>query len=79
MLIEFQKSRMSFCQNYSVNRNMRVGLAIALGAPLGEFTMGGKFPGKLPNKMRVAALITLLFTLPKNIICLSITIFPLQN
>lgn len=30
---------------------------LALGAPLGEFTMGGRFPGKLPNQMRVAALV----------------------
>ena len=32
-------------------------LILALGAPLGEYTMGGRFPGKLPVKMRVAALI----------------------
>ncbi|MCW3491656.1 hypothetical protein [Dethiobacter alkaliphilus] len=31
-------------------------VALAMGAPLGEFTMGGKFTGKLPIKMRVAAL-----------------------
>ncbi len=35
-------------------------LALAFGAPLGEFTMGGKFPGKLPGKMRVAALIQII-------------------
>jgi len=28
-----------------------------------EYTMGGKFPGKLPNKMRVAALIQILILL----------------
>ncbi|HUF00395.1 MAG TPA: hypothetical protein VMN99_14150 [Anaerolineales bacterium] len=31
-------------------------LALALGAPWGEYTMGGRFPGKLPTKMRIAAL-----------------------
>ena len=32
-------------------------LALAFGAPLGEYTMGGRFPGKLPEKMRIAAII----------------------
>ena len=32
-------------------------IALALGAPLGDFTMGGKFPGKLPPGMRIAALV----------------------
>lgn len=32
-------------------------LALVFGAPLGEFTLGGKFPGKLPPTMRVAALL----------------------
>jgi hypothetical protein len=31
-------------------------LALAFGAPWGEYTMGGRFMGKLPPKMRVAAL-----------------------
>jgi hypothetical protein len=31
-------------------------MALAFGAPLGEYTLGGKFPGKLPAKMRIAAL-----------------------
>jgi hypothetical protein len=31
-------------------------IVLALGAPLGEFTLGGKYPGKLPGKLRVAAL-----------------------
>jgi hypothetical protein len=34
--------------------------ALALGAPLGAYTLGGKFPGKLPDKMRVAAFIQIL-------------------
>lgn len=38
-------------------------LALALGAPLGEYTMGGKFPGKLPAKMRVAAIIQIFILL----------------
>jgi hypothetical protein len=35
-------------------------LALALGAPLGEYTLGGKFPGKLPPKLRIAALVQIL-------------------
>lgn len=35
-------------------------LALALGAPWGEFAMGGKYPGKFPPKIRVAAVIQLL-------------------
>ncbi len=32
-------------------------LAMALGAPWGEYAMGGQFPGKFPPAMRVAALV----------------------
>ena len=32
-------------------------LALALGAPLGEYTLGGKYPGRLPAGMRVAAVV----------------------
>ena len=32
-------------------------LALALGAPWGEFAMGGAFPGVFPPAMRVAALV----------------------
>lgn len=35
-------------------------LAMALGAPWGEFAMGGKYPGKFPPKIRIAAIIQLL-------------------
>ena len=35
-------------------------LALALGAPWGEYTLGGRFPGKLPPKIRVAALAQIL-------------------
>lgn len=31
-------------------------LVLAAGAPLGEFTLDGRFPGRLPNRMRIAAL-----------------------
>jgi hypothetical protein len=40
-----------------------VQLALAFGAPLGEYTLGGKFPGKLPVKMRVAALLQIFILL----------------
>lgn len=32
-------------------------LALALGAPWGDYAMGGRFPGKWPTKMRIAAVI----------------------
>ena len=32
-------------------------LALALGAPWGEMAMGGKFPGRFPLQMRLAALV----------------------
>ncbi|MBN2007076.1 MAG: hypothetical protein JXA21_27240 [Anaerolineae bacterium] len=35
-------------------------LALALGAPWGAYTLGGKFPGQLPAKLRVAALVQIL-------------------
>ncbi|MBU9713340.1 hypothetical protein [Evansella tamaricis] len=38
-------------------------ISLALGAPLGAFTLGGKFPGKLPKKMRFAAIIQILILL----------------
>jgi hypothetical protein len=31
--------------------------ALSLGAPWGEMALGGKFPGRLPPRMRIAALI----------------------
>jgi len=30
-------------------------LALAMGAPWGEMSMGGKYPGRYPHKMRVVA------------------------
>ena len=38
-------------------------LALALGAPWGEMAMGGKYPGRFPPKMRVAAVIQSLLLL----------------
>ncbi len=32
-------------------------VALALGAPLGSYAMGGAFPGTFPPRMRVAALV----------------------
>lgn len=32
-------------------------LALALGAPWGEMAMGGRYPGRFPPKMRVAAFV----------------------
>lgn len=46
-------------------------LALAFGAPLGEYTMGGKFSGKLPIKMRIAALVQLFILLVFVIIVLT--------
>jgi hypothetical protein len=45
-------------------------LALALGAPWGEYTMGGRFPGKLPPKMRMAALIQIIILLGMAVIVL---------
>jgi hypothetical protein len=33
-------------------------VALALGAPLGEFTLGGKYPGRLPANMRIVPVIS---------------------
>ena len=38
-------------------------LALALGAPWGELAMGGKFPGRLPLRMRIAALVQMVVLL----------------
>lgn len=32
-------------------------VALVLGAPLGELTLGGKFPGRLPGKIRILAMV----------------------
>lgn len=38
-------------------------LALALGAPWGKIAMGGKFPGKFPVKLRIAAIFQILLLL----------------
>lgn len=38
-------------------------LALALGAPWGAYTLGGKYPGQLPPKIRLAALVQILIVL----------------
>ncbi len=38
-------------------------VALALGAPLGEYTLGGRYPGSLPNGLRIAALFQILILL----------------
>jgi hypothetical protein len=45
-------------------------LALALGAPWGEMAMGGKYPGRFPPKMRVAAIIQIVLLLLGAIIVL---------
>ena len=45
-------------------------LALALGAPFGELTMGGQYPGRLPDKMRVAALFQLVLIVLASIVVL---------
>lgn len=32
-------------------------VALAAGAPLGEYAMGGRYPGRLPPRVRVAAVV----------------------
>lgn len=44
---------------------------LVLGAPLGEYTLWGKFPGKLPNKMRSAAVFQILILFVFNLIVIS--------
>jgi len=36
---------------------------LSLGAPWGKLSMGGKYPGKYPHKMRIIALINILVLL----------------
>lgn len=38
-------------------------LALVLGAPMGEYTLGGKNPGKLPMNLRIASAISALVNL----------------
>jgi len=38
-------------------------LALVLGAPMGEYTLGGQNPGKLPIKLRIASALSLFLNL----------------
>ena len=38
-------------------------LLLAFGAPYGEYTLGGKYPGKLPRNLRIAAIFQILILL----------------
>lgn len=46
-------------------------LALAVGLPWGAASMGGKFPGKYPPKMRAIAVVNALVLIFLNIILLS--------
>ncbi|MDC7241125.1 MAG: hypothetical protein PQJ50_12285 [Spirochaetales bacterium] len=45
--------------------------ALILGAPWGEFTMGGIHPGRLPAKMRLAAAVQILILIVFGAVTLS--------
>ena len=38
-------------------------LALVLGAPMGEYTLGGQNPGKLPRNLRIASAVSMLVNL----------------
>lgn len=46
-------------------------LSLVLGAPLGELTMGGKFQGKLPIKMRILAFVQIIILLLFSLIIIA--------
>lgn len=46
-------------------------LGLVLGAPWGEWAMAGKFPGKLPLKMRITSFFQMLLLLLMGIILVS--------
>jgi hypothetical protein len=46
-------------------------MALALGAPWGAYTLGGKYPGKLPPRLRLAALAQIVVLLPFAAIALA--------
>lgn len=46
-------------------------LALALGMPWGKYAMGGKFPGKFPPSMRIAALFQIFILAALAIVVLS--------
>ncbi|MDH5301972.1 MAG: hypothetical protein OEW58_11480 [Gammaproteobacteria bacterium] len=46
-------------------------IALALGAPLGHLTMGGRYPGRLPVAVRIAVLIQAALLAATTVIVLS--------
>jgi hypothetical protein len=46
-------------------------LGLSIGMPWGSASMGGKFPGKYPPKMRIVAIVNLLILIVLAIIVLS--------
>ena len=54
-------------------------LALVLGAPWGEYTMGGKFSGKLPLKIRIAVLLQLFVLILFSFIVLAKTQMAFQQ
>ena len=48
-------------------------VTLIFGAPLGDLTMGGKYPGKLPIKIRVASFIQILVVILFSFIIISRT------
>ncbi len=52
-LIKFSSIGFAFISTFAVLFQ----LALAFGAPWGEYAMGGHYPGKFPPEMRIAALI----------------------
>ena len=45
--------------------------ALALGAPWGEYTLAGKYPGKLPPKLKLAAVMQMLVLIIFSLIMLT--------
>jgi hypothetical protein len=45
--------------------------ALALGAPWGEYTLAGKYPGKLPPKLKLAAVMQILVLVVFSLIMLT--------
>ncbi len=50
----------AYCFGFLTAVTVLFQLALALGAPWGEMAMGGRYPGKMPLRMRIAALIQIL-------------------
>jgi hypothetical protein len=55
-------------------------VALACGAPLGEYAWGGKHPGSLPKQLRIASLVSIVIYALLALVLLSkagmITLFP---